>query len=139
MTAALHQTFETARPVEAEVRAMIERIVVNQGGDRDDGMTDRAVAAYLAGGPAFYTTARYSHATACCLCNTANLTRDVIAAVRTEFGFHRSDADRERGLHTLVPLNMAGAEALSAAYHRYGVWRDADELLARRDRIAVAA
>ena len=87
-----------------------------------------------AGRPTFYSLATYHSARACCLCRTANTTGDLVCAMRTEYAL--GAPGREYGLNALVPLNDEAAGDLIAAYSSIGTWRDFDELVARRTRMA---
>lgn len=123
---------------ETDPRAMIAAVVALHGDQcADDGMTNYAVAAFEAGRAAFYSTASYHNQRALCLCDTANMTGDLLGAMRSEYRY-RDDA-RASGLNALVPLNDEAMSALIAAYSAIGVWRDAYELEARRFGKAVAA
>lgn len=71
---------------------------------------------------------------AICLCNTANRTGDLIFAMQTEYAL--GAPGRIYGLNALVPLNDEAVGDLIAAYSSLGTWRDFDELVARRTRMA---
>jgi hypothetical protein len=119
----------------ATARQMIDVLIAIHGDKIEDAvMIDGAVEAYAAGRPAFYSTATYHSGRACCLCKTANRTGDLLCAMRTEYAL--GAPGREYGLNALVPLNDDAVGDLIAAYSSIGTWRDFDELVARRTRMA---
>lgn len=116
-------------------RQMIAVLIAIHGDKIEDAvMIDGAVAAYAAGRPAFYSTATYHSARACCLCNRANASGDLLCALRTEYAL--GAPGRIYGLNALVPLNDEAVGDLIAAYSSIGTWWDFDELVARRTRMA---
>jgi hypothetical protein len=117
-------------------RRMLDTIIAIYGDKvRDNGMEERAIEAFVAGRPAFYTSASYHNARALCLCDTANETGDICAALRTEYRY--ADSFRATGLNALIPLNDLAAAELVAAYSSIGTMVEIDELVARRMRKAV--
>lgn len=131
---AIRRAHRQADPA-ATVRQMISVLIAIHGDKIEDAvMIDSAVDAYAAGRPAFYSTAGYSSPRAICLCNTANRTGDLLFALRTEYAL--GAPGREYGLNALVPLNDDAVGDLIAAYSSLGTWREFDELVARRTRMA---
>lgn len=120
---------------DATARQMIDVLIAIHGDKIEDAvMIDGAVEAYVAGRPAFYSLASYHSGRAICLCNTANRTGDLLCAMQTEYAL--GAPGRVYGLNALVPLNDDAAGDLIAAYSSIGTWRDFDELVARRTRMA---
>jgi hypothetical protein len=136
MTAAtaIRRAHRSADPA-ATARQMIAVLIAIHGDKIEDAvMIDGAVSAYAAGRPAFYSTATYHSGRAICLCNTANRTGDLVRALHSEYAL--GAPGRVYGLNALVPLNDDAVGDLIAAYSSLGTWRDFDELVARRTRMA---
>lgn len=95
---------------------------------------DLAKSAILAGRSAFWSTAKYHSARACTLLTDLNLGMSFEEALEDAYRDQPSKLI-ERGLDTLIPLNLKAAAALSYAYsHHTGAWKDEEELLLRRVR-----
>lgn len=98
--------------------------------DNDDALARRfALEAFEDDRPAYWTTAGYSAQRACLLQLAAHRMSLSDALAGT---YHRDD--RAAALDTLIPLNDQAAVALVAEYAEHGLWRDLDELMARRGR-----
>lgn len=103
-------------------------------GNHDSVSFDYAVAAFVEGRPAYWTTSCGNSQIAAGLVDSANLMSSLEAALAT-IPEHRKRGDKiEFYLSTLVPLNASAAQELSEAYARIGLWRDCDELEVRRVR-----
>lgn len=128
--AALTDTLRRSISLTASAKALIDEVADLY--DNDDWNARRvATAALEAERPAYWTRFGYSAQRACLLQLAAN-GMSLTDALKGTYHY----ADRVAGLDSLVPLNDQAAIALAAQYSEYGVWRDVDELMARRERRA---
>jgi hypothetical protein len=99
--------------------------------DNADAIGERvALAAYERGDPSFWSTASY-HAQKMALLQIKANQMPLLAALKHAYG---AGADYLAALDRLVPLNYAAAREMSKLYSEMGLWRDEEELLARRLR-----
>jgi hypothetical protein len=109
----------------------LKKAVAIYGNDFSD--KQKALDAFAAGRPAYWTTVSYHAVRAVSLMIAVNRGVEILAALESEYR-HCSNDQKLAALDTLVPLNAEAAEALSQAYARFGLWRDAEELEMRRVR-----
>jgi hypothetical protein len=108
--------------------------------DNDDSLLRRyAHAAYDAGRAAYWTVVSYHSQKAASFANRANyLPQDHDGAYLLQAGIeaygNASYGTRIEALDTLIPLNERAARDLAQAYADTGIWKDEDQLLARRLR-----
>jgi len=89
----------------------------------------KAIAAFEQDRPAYWTTAGYHNQKACAL-QVAVHEMPLPKALKMTY----RGGDYVAALDTLVPLNEQAAIALTVQYAEYGLWRDIEEVLARRYR-----
>lgn len=89
----------------------------------------KATNAYMHDAPAYWTRATYHSQKACALQIAAHET-SLPNALKQAYGPY---GDFIAGLDTLIPLNDGAAIAMVVQYSQYGLWRDVDELLRRRE------
>jgi hypothetical protein len=98
--------------------------------DNEDALARRkAIAAFEQDRPAYWTTAGYHSQKACAL-QVAVHEMPLPRALKMIW----RGGDYIAALDTLVPLNEQAAIALTVQYAEYGLWRDIEEVLARRYR-----
>lgn len=114
----------------AAKRALDDAVAIYQ--NPDDIMREKALDAIAEGRPAYWSVAGYSDAIGSSLPYHLNAGVDISSAVEEAYG-RRPFLGRGM-LDQIVPLNMAAARALSAAYAREGTWCEEFELLRRAKR-----
>ncbi|TGT76744.1 MULTISPECIES: hypothetical protein [unclassified Mesorhizobium] len=114
----------------AAKRALDDAIAIYD--NPDDIMREKALDAIAEDRAAYWSMSGYSDAIGSTLPYMLNAGVDIGSAVDQAYE-HRPFLKRG-ALARIVPLNMAAARALSAAYARYGAWRDEPELLMRAKR-----
>ncbi len=108
--------------------------------DNDDSLLRRyANQAFAKGEAAYWSVATYHSQKAAQLANRANyLPKDNDGAYLLQAGIeaygNASFGTRIEALDTLIPLNERAARDLAQAYADTGIWKDEDQLLARRLR-----
>lgn len=102
-------------------------------GFSDSVSVDHAFEAYFEDKPAYWTTADYHSQRAIGLMDALNRGCEFGIALAANYPAHCTKY-RPSALDTLVPLNIKAANALVKAYDALGIWRDVEELEARRRR-----
>lgn len=126
---AASQAYLLDTPLAAK-RALDDAIAIY--GNEDTIMREKALDAICGDRAAYWTTANYSNAIDSNLPYALNAGVDIGRAV--DAAYERRQFLKRGALARIVPLNMAAARALSAAYAREGAWRDEPELLMRAKR-----
>jgi hypothetical protein len=126
-TASTAYLFDT--PLAAK-RALDDAIAIY--GNEDTIMREKALDAICEGRAAYWSMSGYSDAIGSSLPYALNAGVDIGRAV--DAAYERRPFLKRAALSRIVPLNMAAARALSAAYARHGAWRDEPELLMRAKR-----
>lgn len=129
MTPHLAEALRVSIDLTAQARMAVEDAISVY--DNDDAVARRlALAAFEQDRPAFWTTATYHSQKASLFQQAANY-KPLLEALH--YAYNRGD-DYIAALDTLVPLNDQAALAMVIRYSDYGIWRDTEELLARRYR-----
>jgi hypothetical protein len=102
-------------------------------GFSDSVSVDHAFEAYFEDKPAYWTTADYHSQRAIGLMDALNRGCEFGIALAANYPAHCTKY-RPAALDTLVPLNIKAANELVKAYDALGIWRDVEELEARRER-----
>jgi hypothetical protein len=110
-----------------EAKALIDEL--SDRFENEDALARRkATNAYTHDAPAYWTRASY-HAQKACALQIAVHETSLPNALRQAY----HGGDYIAALDTLIPLNEQSAIAMTVQYAEFGLWRDVDELLSRRE------
>ncbi len=126
MTLQLNQALKGSLTLTARGRLAIDDVADLY--ENDDYLARRkAQTAYEQERPAYWTTATYHDQRACQL---QIVVHEMPLPRALKFAYKLGDYIA--ALDRLIPLNEQAAIAMTVQYAEYGVWRDVEELLARR-------
>lgn len=109
-----------------EAKALIDEL--SDRFENEDALARRkATNAYTHDAPAYWTRATYHSQKACALQIAVHEMTLPRALTMTYHG-----GDHIAALDTLIPLNEPAAIAMVVRYAEYGLWREVDEMLARK-------
>lgn len=135
LTKQVHLLADTLAQTETSPREGLRRlnVAVELYRNNDSVSREHALEAFMAGKPAYWTTATYHSQRALGLMDDLNRGCEFGIALAANYPAHCTKY-RPGALDTLIPLNRRAAVDLVKAYDALGIWREVDELEARRKR-----